>query len=74
MTTLNSGWLPMDYAPKDGTNVLMSVDGECRIARWIDGLRPYWWIEGIRMISAMRERVPDGWQPLPEPLKEGEKP
>lgn len=57
---LSSGWLPIESAPKDGTEILVRrVDGAARIAIFY---RNYWYsIPGRYALEV------NGWMPLPSP-------
>jgi hypothetical protein len=53
----NNGWLPIETAPRDGTEIL-AWDGEVTDVIWWDGLA---WDDGRRTVH------PTNWMPLPEP-------
>jgi thioesterase domain-containing protein len=62
-------WLPIETAPKDGTEILIWMDGKQRIvARWADAPAFGWsdWIETVEGYR-LRKNVITHWQPLPEP-------
>lgn len=67
----------MESAPKD-KKILISFQGECAIGCWEQDDYclhpiPFWYVYGPWLKSFVRKTKPDGWQPLPEPLKEGGK-
>lgn len=73
-------WLPIETAPRDGTEVLVwfseFYNGMQDIAQWDDDRyakkpRPYWSGRGLHIwgIKAYREGKPTHWMPLPPPPK-----
>lgn len=58
-------WLPIETAPKDGTNVLVVEDGNVLVASYINGYG--WDIYPGQLIN------PTHWQPLPQVPGEGGK-
>ena len=68
-------WLPIDTAPKDGTEILMACPGlgVCGPGKWNKNKyskkpRPYWTHWGERIWGSLRIRgdQPTHWQPMPE--------
>lgn len=64
-------WLPIETAPRDGTKILIRVEGgifgmDVIAVRWLDGWRNEW---RSLFIPDMYGKI-TGWQPLP-PSKEG---
>ena len=72
MTDNKTGWLPMESAPKDGEKILVSWRGFCVKAKWF---KDNWWglSTADAYLTCLNHPQSDGWQPLPTPLKEGEK-
>ena len=55
-------WQPIGTAPHDGTAILICRYGICYVVVYVDSL-------GDRYTII---RYPDGWMPLPEPIKNTE--
>ena len=62
-----AGWLPIETAPKDGTDVLVYSLGRVVSAYFSKSQDE--WLEVIHNYSFY---APTHWMPLPEPPKEGE--
>lgn len=72
-------WLPIDTAPKDGTNVILAVMGgpngpAIGEARWWDNDGGDWWWAGNSPgdyhggpVSEINFGMPTHWMPMPEP-------
>lgn len=66
-----SDWQPIDTAPKDGSEILVNIDGKSRVVHWGGGFshkhhgRFPWVCQSGQ--NAWRENVPDHWMPLPPP-------
>lgn len=72
-----SAWQPIETAPKDGTKILVFVDGEIKIAHWeTDSAHAGWdkafvplWVGFSCMDSYFNEEwqetEPTHWMPLP---------
>lgn len=56
-----SEWQPIATAPRDGTSVLIAVDGLVHLGRWFGGAK---WQIADRAFDA---RSPTHWLPLPAP-------
>lgn len=77
-----SEWMPIESAPRDGTEVILYEDGSYGIGRWVDTSH-----QEQRLISSKGRRetyewfdvksgywedtmfAPTHWMPLPEPPK-----
>lgn len=67
----NLGWHPIESAPKDGSRILVIMDGKVKIASWETQNynmkpRPYWKTEGQILQSIDRSNQPVKWMPLPK--------
>lgn len=71
-----SGWMPIESAPKDGTRFLARFRGETIIAKraahfgeWV-GINITWYDGGVS-VTSLRDEMGNGgpthWMPLPEP-------
>lgn len=66
-------WLPMDTAPKDGTDILIQSDGQISVGRWhyhfVAGERWMGVCEGVAIDTNQDYPFvlsnPTGWMPLP---------
>lgn len=61
-------WKTMDTAPKDGTHVILRVEGKV-IEGWWDASWPRWdvvWLSahGCGCCGSVND-APDGWMPMP---------
>jgi hypothetical protein len=67
-----TGWKPIDTAPRDGTGIILYSDGECAppvIAQWDDMWTDGAWIvqHGSASIRLSWVFNPTHWMPLPTP-------
>jgi hypothetical protein len=70
-----SGWRPIETAPKDGTEVLLYCPeqgvarGRWNDCRYASNPRPYWTNDAERLFGVSRTRSdqPTHWMPLPAP-------
>ena len=66
-----SGWQPIETAPRDGTIILVWVDGECIVVRWLKWCNSNdpgrWELTRTGSYAADGELYadPTHWQPLP---------
>lgn len=56
-----SGWMPIETAPKDGTQILGWTP------YWADHVQNVWWYTGLGRWSTTMQ--PTHWMPLPDPPK-----
>jgi hypothetical protein len=67
--TQEAGWMPIEQAPRDGSDILVINDrGQfvaCFDPEWSDG----WWMvsDGKDIERPLRGDEPHGWRPLPAP-------
>lgn len=61
---------PMETAPRDGTSILIKIDGDWIEAAWdTECKKPYWYV--VRMLShgcgccSSDNEEPTAWAPLP---------
>lgn len=71
-----TSWQPIETAPKDGSDILVAIDGKCRVVHWHDSAYPlhkrglhFPWVCQSGQ-NAYLDTVPTHWQPLPEPPTE----
>lgn len=72
------GWLPIETAPKDGTEILAYGYARCDGSRYANGQHIAWWDAELGWTGRdPDDRVtlhPSHWRPLPAPPSLGEKP
>lgn len=67
-------WKTIDSAPKDGTDILTLIEGECIQGRYINDITyPYWQYISLNShgcgCCADNDPEPTHWMPLPESPK-----
>lgn len=60
-----SGWLPIETAPKDGAEILVYTRSECFYVVAYDDIFSAPW--RVRNDEGLNEAVPTHWMPLPKP-------
>ncbi len=64
---MNGQWQPIETAPKDGTEILVYVEGDMTVAHWCAYIStPQWRDAGDMGLSGMTDVEPSHWMPLPE--------
>jgi len=61
-----SEWQPIETAPKDGTEILIFVDGHREVSHFEAGETGWPWVD-YSGTSAWRIDLPTHWMPLPAP-------
>jgi hypothetical protein len=61
-------WQPIGTAPHDGTAILICRCGVCYVVVYVEG----YWVTEDSFGEYVFIRYPDGWMPLPEPIKNTE--
>lgn len=56
-------WQPIETAPRDGSDILVSERGYVTVARW----RGFAWGDGLFLAGPVD---PSHWMPMPEPPEE----
>jgi len=63
-------WAPIETAPKDGRYVLISFQGEARLARWVQPdheSSPWQWAQRDSLHGEFRKDLVTHWMPFPPP-------
>lgn len=58
-------WQPIERAPKDGTRILASINGDVNVTFWLEQTKAWW--NGYTGHALQEDSQPTHWQPLPAP-------
>ena len=69
----SAAWMPIESAPRDGTEIVLGMPGDAFAGFWHDGTQNYWKLEGWfaemdrgNLLTAKPFNATH-WQPLPTP-------